>query len=97
MAKIYLVNQTQPAEGYYETTIYVCSTFERAQKYARRLNKAYGEFCVFDENWDFTEYDMRGDPHYYTVAEAEIDEPMIFPDESVSEDEIKQIQGVHDA
>ena len=90
---IYLVNQTQPAEGYYETTIYACSTFERAQKYVRRLNKEYGEFCVFDKNWDFVECDMQGEPHYYTVAEAEIDEPMIFPDESVLEEELEQIQG----
>lgn len=39
---VYLVKQTQPDAGYYETTIYVCSTFARAQSYARTLNKEYG-------------------------------------------------------
>lgn len=78
MQKIYLVNQTQPNEEYYDTAIYACSTFERAQKYARHLNKEYGEGCVFDDNWDFVEYDMRCEPHYYTIEEMVVDEPLFY-------------------
>lgn len=73
---IYLVQQTQPEEEYFNTAIYACSTFERAQQYARQLNKEYGRNCVFDEDWDFIEYDMKGEPHYYTVESLKLDEPL---------------------
>ena len=73
---VWLVKQTQPDEGYYETTIYVCSSFKRAQEYARTLNKEYGAHCVFDENWDFVEYDLKGEPHYYEIEEMAVDESL---------------------
>lgn len=73
---VYVVSQIQPEDLEYTGALYACSTFEKAQKYARQLNKEYGYGCVFDENWDFVEYNMEGDPHYYTVTTLEIDEPI---------------------
>lgn len=73
---VYLVKQKQPSSDYFDTTIYVCSTKERAIEYCRKLNKEYGKNCVFDENWDFVDENIDGDPHYYTWVGMEIDEPL---------------------
>ncbi len=73
---VYVVSQIQPTELEYNGALYACSTFEKAQKYARQLNKEYGSGCVFDKNWDFVEYNCESDPHYYTVTKLEINEPI---------------------
>lgn len=79
--QVYLVRQTQPIDYYEQKTIYVCSTKEKAQEYCRKLNKAYGDNCEFDENWDFLQVNEYADyetVHYYDWRCLEIDEPLII-------------------
>lgn len=64
---VWLVRQTQPSNGYNAYPIAVYDEQRNAVSLARRLNKVYGENCVFDEDWDFVEYDMQDDPCYYDV------------------------------
>ena len=64
---IYVVRQTQPACDYQDTAIAAFTNERTATRLARKLNQEYGENCVFDDDWDFVEYDMQGDPHYYDV------------------------------
>ena len=76
---VYLVKQTQWTDDmpdYINTTIYVCSTRERAQKYCQELNKEYGFDCTFDDDWNFVE--INGSyPHYYDWEGMEVDEPLV--------------------
>lgn len=60
MKYVYLVKQTQRSAGYIDTTIYVCSTEEKAEEYAKKLNKEYG----------------NGKTHYYDVEKIEVDEDL---------------------
>lgn len=78
MKNIYIVNQTQPEEGYNNTAIYACSTYEIAKQRARKLNKKYGSGCVFSDGGDFLDIaDSAGTVHFYTVAELKIDENFV--------------------
>lgn len=77
---LYLVKQTQPDENYQETTIYVCSDKEEATRRARKLNKLYGQGCIFSEDGDFEEVDYEDSyvegVHYYEVEAIQLDKPM---------------------
>lgn len=60
MEYVYLVKQTQRSAGYIDTTIYVCSTEERAVEYVNKLNEEYG----------------NGRTHYYSVEKIKVDEDL---------------------
>lgn len=68
---VWLVRQTQPSEDYYQRTIAVYDKKEDAERIARRLNKTYGNKCIFDEDWDFVEIDWNHTDeygyHYYDI------------------------------
>lgn len=77
---VYLVRQTQPVDYYEQKTIYVCSTKERAQEYARKLNLEYGDGCEFTKQGDFIrqkDYVDYENVHYYDIQELELDEPFV--------------------
>ena len=79
--QVYLVKQTQPSCDYDNQTIYVCSTFERATEYARKLNKKFGQHCQFDEDWDFIDVDDSYDwdnVHFYTVESMTVDQELVL-------------------
>lgn len=75
--KAYLVKQTQETDGYFDKTIYVCSTKEKAQEYCRKLNERYGCGCIFTPEWDF-EYESDFDAHFYNWECMEIDESLVI-------------------
>jgi hypothetical protein len=70
---VYLVRQTQPEEDYRNTTIYVFTDKRDATKEARKLNKEYGQGCIFNDKGDFVEVDYEDSyvdgVHYYDVEE----------------------------
>lgn len=69
---VWLVRQTQPVDDYDQRTIAVFTDKQDALNLARRLNKVYGQNCIFDEDWDLVEYDMQDDPHYYDIECQEL-------------------------
>lgn len=69
---VWCVRQTQPADDYDQRTIAVFDNKQDALNLARRLNKVYGQNCIFDEDWDLIEYDMRDDPHYYDIESVQL-------------------------
>jgi hypothetical protein len=72
---VYLVLQTDPEDGYDHQTIYVLTDVKEAYRRARDLNKRYGKGCVFDDDWDFIEYEMGNEEaHYYEVEEIKIND-----------------------
>lgn len=72
---VFLVLQTDPEDGYDHQTIYVLTDEDEAYRRARDLNKRYGRGCVFDDNWDFVEYEMGNEEaHYYEVEEMRLNE-----------------------
>ena len=73
---VYVVHETNLEYPDESCPLYACSSFEKAQNKARKLNKEYGQGCVFDENWDFVEYNCRAEPHYYGVSRLKLDEPL---------------------
>lgn len=80
---VWLVKQTQyhiddlNSDDYLRQTIYVCSTKEKAEQYAKELNKEYGAGAVFDDNNLFVDLDYDSDyHHYYDVECMEVDEPL---------------------
>lgn len=75
--KVYLVKQTQETDGYFDKTIYVCSTKEKAQEYCRKLNKRYGYGCNFSQEWDF-EYESDYNAHFYNWEQIEVDEKLVI-------------------
>lgn len=82
--QVYLVKQTQPSCDYDNQTIYVCSTLEKANEYAQRLNKKFGANCQFDEDWNFIDVDDSyywDDVHFYSVESMKVDEDLIIFDE----------------
>ena len=70
---LYTVNQTQPEAEYQDTTIAIFSNKQDAISLARKLNQEYGSGCVFNDVWDFVEYNMQDNPHFYTVDCVELD------------------------
>lgn len=74
---VYLVRQTQPVDYYDEKTIAVFTDREKAYELARKLNKAYGDGCQFDDDYNFiepgTDYDSQ---HYYDVDCQELNPDM---------------------
>ena len=65
---VYLVRQTQPSEFYDEKTIAVFTDRGKAESLARKLNKAYGHGCQFDDDYNFIEPGTDyGNQHYYDV------------------------------
>ena len=81
--KVFLVKQTQYSydefdnSDYLRQTIYVCSTREKAEQYAKKLNKEYGDGAVFDNDNLFVEEDCSCDfHHYYDVECMMVDEPL---------------------
>lgn len=75
--KVYLIKQTQETEGYFDKTIYICSTKEKAQEYCRKLNETYGYGCKFSKEWDF-EYECDDDVHFYNWEHMEVDEDLVL-------------------
>lgn len=75
--QVYLVKQTQDTYGYFDKTIYVCSTKEKAQEYCRKLNKIYGDGCKFSKEWDF-EYECDYNTHFYNWEPMEVDEELVL-------------------
>lgn len=71
--RLFMVRQTQPTDDYYQRTIAVFTNEQDALNLSRRLNKVYGEYCIFDEQWDLVEYDMQDEPHYYDVESVSLD------------------------
>lgn len=83
--KVFLVKQTQYSiddlrqDDYLRQTIYVCSTREKAEQYAKKLNKEYGDGAVFDDDNLFVEEDYDSDfHHYYDVECMVVDEPLAY-------------------
>ena len=76
MTIVYLINQTQPSSEYYDKTIYVLSSRTQAEKYARTLNKKYGDNCEFSKEGDFIDTSDYECSHYYTVECIELDEKL---------------------
>lgn len=76
--KVYLVKQTQPVDCYYDKTIYVCTTKEKAQEYCRKLNKRYGYAARFDENWDCMCGSDSEYCHYYDWECMDVDENLVI-------------------
>lgn len=83
--KVFLVKQTQYSiddlcqDDYLRQTIYVCSTREKAEQYAKKLNKEYGDGAVFDDDNLFVEEDCHSDfHHYYDVECMVVDEPLAY-------------------
>ena len=74
---VYLVRQTQPVDYYDEKTIAVFTDKKKAYELARKLNKAYGYGCKFDDDYNFiepgTDYDNQ---HYYDVDCQELNPDM---------------------
>lgn len=78
---IYLVCQTQPSAGYYETPIYALTSEKKAKRYCQMLNKKYAQYAELDDKGNFIgEYqgsDFNLDcVHYYTVQPIKINEPL---------------------
>lgn len=71
MTTVYVVRQTQLECGYENTAIAVFDDEATATKLARALNKEYGFGCIFDDDWDFVEYELD-DCHYYDVDSMEL-------------------------
>lgn len=76
---VWVVKQTQPSEGYNHSVVKVFSTEEKANEYARQLNKEYGSGCIFSKDYDFEEVDYGNiepdsEIHYYDVDSFEMDE-----------------------
>lgn len=69
---VWLVRQTEPENDFQNETIGVFTDEQTAINLARKLNQKYGENCVFDNNWDFVEFNYDGDPIYYDVDRQKI-------------------------
>ena len=68
---VYCVKQTQPSCDYVGTTIAVYTEETPARNLAKRLNKVYGQGCVFDKDGRVEE--VTSDfPHYYEVECVEL-------------------------
>lgn len=70
--KVWIVCQYQPEEGYQGYPVATFTNEKDALDLCRRLNKDYGAGVVFDDDWDFLEYTMKDDPHYYEVIWSEL-------------------------
>lgn len=71
--KIYLVNQTQPSEVFFNETIYTYSNIEAAEECARRLNLEYANNVILDEAGQFIsilDEDDLNSVHYYKVESS---------------------------
>lgn len=76
---IYLVLQTQPSSNYEQYPIYALSSRDKADEYARKLNKEFAKGVELSKDYDFIQ--IKDDLpyeciHYYEVLPLVIDEDL---------------------
>lgn len=78
---VYLVCQTQPAEKYIHTTIYVLSDYRAACLYCQKLNRQFAQNVDLDEQGNFISVKdgaLYDDIHYYRVRTMVVDENLVL-------------------